>query len=762
MKNIEFLQDVIGSVDDDLITDARQPLRKRRTLRIACSLAACFAIVLTALIPLFIGESDESMIAQSSEYTSQDMDGFLPQYAENIWSKSDFTVLSVVYGNGAELEGEENESADIESSSEAAIESEQVSIDLDSTIKIESLLADRYIIYYSNVGYPIIYDIEDGREVDLTDRIIGSERVDDTKIYNEVVKKLEKSFPGITDEQINRDIIRILLSYWMSKEAYDESAFAPNMEYLKDHEEYGQIYDVYMPFYPESLYHIFLGEVWVAYCEIPHEDYREKPYSIAPIWIDSVHGISIVQVCDAFGASLKTVVYDIVEDKIVQLPIKNSIIFNDGYEIVFSNDGSFFTVSTPSGSVTGANIPDELQSRYSENEHRTVTNYMGESYSVIYIDNFRCVEITDYYDADGLGCSKAYISENGDVIYYKLMKSEAAGKYFLCDKDIWYNRLDRFDSDDDLWSFRSENHGNVVLQGRFVKLACNETVAIMEKDGRCYAYLLKDGRDITDEISDEKYGLLAHERLNVYLEDGALYKKDLFDGSNEMIAECDSYILSPDGAFAFSYVNGDGFVTCTNVASGESRCITIDATLCEQIFSDKNAVLKMNYNKTENTLVLSFYSSDEVRDEREVKDFYSLIAQSDYDHTITDDEGIWEQENRFGKVFNVTVDESVVNAIRQYAVDYDKYEWGHDPSVIYPLGFTPEDKHRDVLRKLGITPPDDYIDMNGTCFVLYEDEDERIELIIGRFLPIYDPPEDYFNNMLEIRYTKNGRLYDLI
>ena len=45
---------------------------------------------------------------------------------------------------------------------------------------------------------------------------------------------------------------------------------------------------------------------------------------------------------------------------------------------------------------------------------------------------------------------------------------------------------------------------------------------------------------------------------------------------------------------------------------------------------------------------------------------------------------------------------------------------------------------------------------------LYEDEDEKIEFVIGRFFPIYDPPEDYFNNGLTIRYTINGREYDLI
>lgn len=765
MKNNEFLQDAIGQIDDDLITDAKKPIRKRSILRIAIVSAACFAIVLTAFIPLYFNGFGVDPSEQSSEYIPPDDSDYVPKYAENLWDKTDFSALSIVYGNGAKISPVDNTVTESNFSSDTAIESEQVKINIDSTIKVENLIADRYIVYYSDIGYPIIYDIEDGKEVDLTERIIGDARVDGEKFYQEVIKNVEKDFPGISSTKNNQEIIRTMVMSWMSEEVYDESAFAPDVDFLKGHKDYGQIYDVYMPFHPEDLYYIFYDAVWVAYCYTPREDYNQKPYSIAPIWIDSEYGLSIVQIRDISGSSMKTVVYDLVNDNIIQLSINSRVIFSDGYEIKFSNDGSFFTVTSPRGSINGANIQGELQSRYGKSEHRTVTNYIGESYSLVYIDKQAHIDITDFYGDDWLGISNAYISENKSVVYYKLRGIEPIGKYFTCDKEIWYDRLTRFDSDKDAWRFCNidgDNVKSIVLSGRFVRLVCNETVAIMEREGLYYAYFLGDGSDITSEIFDEIYGLLAHERLELYYESGALYKKDIFNSETEKVIDCSSYILSKDGAFAFCYKNGDSFVTCINVASGESRRVMLDNELREQIFADKNAVFEMNYNEEENTLALSFYKSDEVMASDESKNFYSLIAQIDYNPDLLTDEEILAQDRTYGQTFKVDVDEEIIEALRGFVEEYEKHEWGHDPSVIYPLGFTPEDKYEDVLRKLKITPPDDYINMNGTCFILYEDEDEKIEFIIGRFFPIYDPPEDYFNNGLMIRYTINGREYDLI
>ncbi len=760
MKNTERLQEAFGAIDDELILDAKKPRNNKRLLRIIALSAACFIIVLSILTPLIIGETEYLPSRSSGEYIPPDEDDYTPKYVENLWSRSDFSALSIVYGSNKRLRPVNNTVSDGNFTSETAIESEQIKVNLDSTINVESLLADRYVIYYSDIGYPIIYDIKEGKAVDLTERIIGTERADGEAVYKAVMEKAEEGYKGITATQNNRDMIHTMVMSWMSTEVYDESAFKPDIDFLKDHEVYGQLYEVYMPFHPEDLYYIFFDAIWVAYCEIPRDDYNQKPYSIAPVWIDSEHGLSIVKICNVSGSTIKTVVYNIVEDKVIEVPMNDWILFTDGYEINFSSDGSFFTITNPRGGINGANIPHELQSRYSENEHRTVSDYRGENYSVVYIDNYQFVALTDFYGTESFGCSKAYISENGSVIYYKLMNSESAGKNFNCDKEIWYNRLARFDSDNDSWTFCTvdgERANKVVLDGRFVKLACNETVAIMEREGLYYAYLIENGRDITSDIFDEKYGLLAHERLIVYYENNALHKKDIFNGKSEKIIDCDSYILSSDGAFAFVYKNGDSFVTCINVATGESRRITVGNELLNQIFADKNAVFKMNYSEKENTLTLSFYKSDEVQPTEETKDFYSLISE------INNDSLQFYEASECGKVIeNIQIDKAVLEAIRQYAIDYKTVDWGHDPSVLYPLGFTPQDKHQDVLRKLGVTPPDDYIDMNGTCFVLYKDEDESIEFFIDKYMPIYDPPEDYFNNGLCIIYKKDGRIYDLI
>ena len=165
------------------------------------------------------------------------------------------------------------------------------------------------------------------------------------------------------------------------------------------------------------------------------------------------------------------------------------------------------------------------------------------------------------------------------------------------------------------------------------------------------------------------------------------------------------------------------------------------------------------YNRyTDKTQVFSFYKNDEVKASEENKDFYSLISE------IDDNLMEFYQPELCGKLItDYTISDFVLNAFREYVIEYEKYEWnGHDPIDIYPLELNYSDKYQDVLEKLGITPTIDYIDMNGTCFILYEDEDERIEFYIEKWMPIYDPPADRFGNNMCIIYYQNGKMFELI
>ena len=765
MKNNEFLQNAIGSIDDDLITDAVKPIKKRNLLRIAIVSAACFAIVLTAFIPLYINGFGDDPIEQSGEYVPPDEDDYVAKYAENLWDKSNFSVLSIVYGGGAKISPVDNTLTESDFSSDTAIESEKIDINVESTIKVESVLANRYIVYYSQVGYPIIYDSKEKKEVDLTEKILGAEKVDGEKVYKAIIEHAEKEFPGISDTQNNREIIYTIAMSLMAGEDYGyEYSYMPDVDYLKGHAIYGQTYESNMPFSPDNLYYIFYDAIWVAYNEISHDYYIAKPYGISIIWIDHQSGRCLVRTRDIIGQTVDTLIYDIANDKILQLSVNNLGFFTDGYEIVFSNDGSCFALIKPAATVQGVGHNTDFNDRYSDVKNREIQNYLGESYSVVYIDSSQYVEITSTYNKeDDFGRSKAYFSENANVIYYKLL-TEKISNSFKCDADVWYNRLARFDTDEDIWVFCTVQNGyakKIKIQGKFVKFACNETVVIMEKGGKYYAYFIEDGSDVTDKVIENSINIYLNERLSVFHSENALYKKDIFTGEIKKLINCDSYILNIDNSFAFVYKNGDNFVTCLNVVTEESRRIIIDEDLCKRLFADEDAVFKMNYNENENTLTLSFYKTNEVRTNEDTKDFYFLVGQLEdtkyvYNPESDAEEPVYEIE------FYVNVDEFVIEAFRQYVIDYKTVDWGHDPSVIYPLGLTTKDTYEQVMQKLGVTSPEKYISMNRTRVVLYSGNNETLELRIGECMPIYTPNDNERENNFSIIYKANGKEYHLM
>ena len=85
-------------------------------------------------------------------------------------------------------------------------------------------------------------------------------------------------------------------------------------------------------------------------------------------------------------------------------------------------------------------------------------------------------------------------------------------------------------------------------------------------------------------------------------------RKNIFTGDGaKLITESDRYVLSNDGAFAFTYCREDAYVTCWNVASLESCRVEMDEQMRTQLFETAGAVLQMSFNAQENTLLLSFY-----------------------------------------------------------------------------------------------------------------------------------------------------------
>jgi hypothetical protein len=213
------------------------------------------------------------------------------------------------------------------------------------------------------------------------------------------------------------------------------------------------------------------------------------------------------------------------------------------------------------------------------------------------------------------------------------MDAAASGKTFYASDIVWYNRLKLYNCDTDSWVFHTFdiNHNaqkGITLEGNFVRFAANETIVIMERGGKYYAYSLLDGKEVTQDIKDGNVSMYAHEQLVTLCKDGVLLVTNMFTGQQQTLGQADMCVLSSDGAFAFVYCDGDSYVTCYNVASGENCRIGIDKEMCEQLFAREDAVLQMSYNEQENTLLLSYYAEKDVSGRYDTNvDFYDLLAQ---------------------------------------------------------------------------------------------------------------------------------------
>lgn len=219
---------------------------------------------------------------------------------------------------------------------------------------------------------------------------------------------------------------------------------------------------------------------------------------------------------------------------------------------------------------------------------------------------------------------------------------------------------------------------------------------------------------------------------------------NMFTGQQQTLGQADMCVLSSDGAFAFVYCDGDSYVTCYNVASGENCRIAIDHEMREQLFAREDAVLQMSYNEQENTLLLSYYAEKDVSGRYDTNvDFYDLLAQ------LKDENPDSRYPDHPKVITDLTVTEEVVERFRSVI---DRWPGG------YPEGITWYENKTSIFECLGLTEPEDYLDVNGTQFILYEDEDEKLVLTFWQHWLLFDY-QDYQAGF-SVEYTLNGRVYE--
>ena len=107
---------------------------------------------------------------------------------------------------------------------------------------------------------------------------------------------------------------------------------------------------------------------------------------------------------------------------------------------------------------------------------------------------------------------------------------------------------------------------------------------------------------------------------------------------------------------------------------------------------------------------------------------------------------------------DMTVTEEVMEQFRNSAYRYDHPNGIISWETYYPEGMTPYESKTAIFEWLGFTEPENYLDVNGTQFILYEDEDETLLLTFWQCWLLFDYNDFYAGFVIE--YIHNDNVYD--
>lgn len=762
MKKNEFLQDAIGLIDDRLVTEAGHTMHSKRTsgwVRWVAA-AACMVLILSELA--YFLRSKDGELRPGGRIT----------VAENLWQQEDFQAFSLSYRSaglqslcanpGGRIVFLSNTTSAAASQQEV-LETQRISISQNQTFKFERLIARRYAVYRSETGFVMFYDTVEDRQVNLQERILGDTGDMLATLKQTAVAVAQEQYPGFLDAEVNRQILDLYMTYvandTLSEHWNEITALTPDTGFLNalgyEHSKEAEKCSICWNL-GWSIYVACLGRM--------DDEMLNRPYVVTILGIDEANGICIIATKTMGGSGAQFLVYDVRTDTCKNLTAGveslSGMLQIDGYTFRFSADGTVATVAYPAAYLDGGNLHGDLTQRFViDTFNRTVKNYQGENLGVYFLEKGTCHEFQSLI-SEGLApaASELFVSENNSVLYYKKMEQDLAGKTFHASDAVWYNRLNLHSKDTDFWVFHpvSDNYHvgmSVTLQGNFVRFAANETVVIMERGGSYYAYSLSDGSEVTREIRDRQVSMYAHEQMLVTREEGQLYATNVFTGQRQELGQADAFILSSDGAFAFAHCSGDDYVTCYNVASAENCRIAIDSEMCAQLFAAENAVLQMSYNEQENTLLLSYYTREDVTSPYDTDvDFYGLLEE------LQDENPETMYPDHPKVVTDLTVTEEVIEKFRNSAYRYDNPDGVISWETYYPEGMTYSENKSTIFACLGLKEPENYLNVNGTQFLLYEDEDEKLFLTFWQSWLLFDYQD--WEAGFSIEYHSGGKVYD--
>lgn len=756
MNEKEYLFEAMGDIDDDLIDDAASKKPKRKLWPM---IAAAACAVAALLLVMLSGNHDQqdpvvpNPIAPAQLYT-----------AENLWLKKDFAAFSLSYTpmKGQTLSYADdnysihflNTSTTQPTNGTPVLQTTPLVISGDQTLELEALIGRRYIAYISEKGYPVFYDTQTDSLVDLQERILGDTNEIFLNLMNNIELRAQQDYPGFLNSDTNRRILWEYV-YYMSRGLPMDDVKKQNPD-----TDFMQYYDQYKYKNDEERRVIFWDFCMDLYINTEWTEHK-KDYCIHVLGIDPIGGKCILQVSDVYRSELYYMRYDIVTDTCTRIPDTFGMgnIWNTfGYEFSYSQDGSIAAAHYPKVNTYSSDPLGDYIKRYEyPTYNRWVGKYDGEEIRLYLLNDYNREIVVD----GPLASSKVHYANDSSVIYYRIMPEESKGRSGHYTGAVWYNRLNIVASDSDQWAFYplkdvdqiEKVSDPIILQGNVVRLAANNTVAIMERGGHYYAYSLADGQDVTQDIREDQVSMYLHEQYICWLEDGMLYRKNIFkDGEPEALAAADAFLMSNDGAFAFVYCSSDTFVTCINIVTAESCVINIDQQLADQFLAAENAKIRMTYTDQDNTLLLSFYVEEETQ---QPIDLYAMLKDlppiADY-QLIPEDPVV---------ITDLKAPDWVVQGYRDAAAKYDCASVYEQIIYSYYPSFAPRYTNgEDIFECLGLEKPEPFSHLQGTRYILFESGYESLilEYYVGWGLFDYD----HYLAGVRVLYTKGIREYSFL
>ncbi|MBE6543161.1 MAG: hypothetical protein E7675_02045 [Ruminococcaceae bacterium] len=784
MKNKKILERALDHISDDLIIEAMPferstPINRRFISRpFAYMSVAVIMIVITTLIilPVFFKKDTQTptTFPTTNVPTATEPEITLP-IIENFWELDDFQAYTFSY-TSEEPVLSSDKNAVLKTFSEMAVEKDIVSellidptnikINIKNNVNIESVIDDRYIAYYSQEGSPLFYDTEKNKEIDLEKQILGDRCINDY-IINLAYLKAEELLPGCTNnnkeflkEYIITNKIKERVELFNSKYKWEDLDFS-FFDYLGNE-------------YKELSEQNKINLVFSIFDQASWEVEKLDDYSyISIMGIDSRNGFCYYTELNLRGYAKGFYKYDISKDTSTKF---QKLSINTGFEFNYSEDGSIITIASPI--VNGGNLfvyNNEYDAIYKNhtiaNKYAFFQGYNGEEVTALKY-NSEGELITIFSDSINTAASKVFISSDNSVLYYK--KYAMREKNFVCSHLVWYNRLDLFNDEYDTWIFRTINDDScsepISLNGEFVKFIADNTAVVMKKYGKIKVYSLYDGSDITQEASmNMLMGMKSHDRFEIIMQNGDLYKKDIFTNKiTPIFKNVESYFISSDNAFVFVHENGNDSITCINIANLKNNSIKLTKEIIDAI--NKGSYLDITYNRIENTLLISYVFKDKsvITNEYSNVDFYHCLKLGkDFDPTRD-----INKEYNTTICYDYTINEKTLNSFRTAVDNIIKSGYKNDnyrkSDKYNPCNIKYYDSVDQILEKLEIEIElkDLYHDIFLTEFVLYEDDDEKIVLYTTRSWIKYGSQNEniliHNNYGINIVYYCNDRVFEFL